>query len=139
MSKKNLTLEGFIEFLKTKDPKETYRYGDVSNCAVAQYYKSVGCVYIIAGAMPKTETKDSRVFIITEDDMRHALFQHDKDFYIAAKPLERRLIEDAAHLASMRKDHKTGGTKHTTFADALDVTEEFNETLREVLSRYVPA
>lgn len=36
------TFAGFIEWLKTKDPKETYVWLDYGNCAVAQYHASLG-------------------------------------------------------------------------------------------------
>jgi hypothetical protein len=40
----NFTREGFIEWVKTKDPNETYSYGDSSGCAVSQYLRSLNVV-----------------------------------------------------------------------------------------------
>ena len=36
------TLEGFIAWLETKDPAECYDYRDITECAVAQWLKSLG-------------------------------------------------------------------------------------------------
>lgn len=36
------SLSSFESWLETKDPSQSYRYSDCTNCAVAQYLKAVG-------------------------------------------------------------------------------------------------
>lgn len=37
-------LQGFIDWLRGQDPCEPFDYIDITNCAVAQYYRSLGLI-----------------------------------------------------------------------------------------------
>jgi len=39
------TMPSLIAWLETKDPTETYRYGDAFHCLAAQYHRAVGTRY----------------------------------------------------------------------------------------------
>lgn len=45
MSKQIGTMTDFYEWVKARDPKETYRYFDTENCAVARYCRERGIPY----------------------------------------------------------------------------------------------
>jgi hypothetical protein len=43
--KREPSLRGFIEWIETKEPKETYNWCSISHCACRQYFDSIGSGY----------------------------------------------------------------------------------------------